>query len=38
VDFTVEELVNLIRALFADSEKRDGAIERIERGRGDGAE
>ena len=32
IDFTTDELVNLIRALFADSEKRDKAIERVERG------
>ena len=30
VDFTTQELVSLLRALFADSEKRDHAIERIE--------
>jgi centromere/kinetochore protein ZW10 len=32
IDFSTAELVGLIRALFADSEKRDNAIERIERG------
>lgn len=32
IDFTTSELVSLIRALFADSEKRDDAIERIEKG------
>jgi hypothetical protein len=32
VDFSTAELVGLVRALFADSEKRDAAIERIERG------
>jgi len=34
VDFTTGELVSLLRALFADSEKRDDAIERIEQGAG----
>lgn len=32
IDFTTDELVSLVRALFADSEKRDNAIERIEKG------
>ena len=32
IDYTSEELVGLIMALFADSEKRDKTIERIERG------
>jgi hypothetical protein len=32
VDFTTEELVGLVKALFADSPKRDTTIERIERG------
>ena len=32
VDFSTAELVGLLRALFADSEKRDAAIERIEKG------
>lgn len=32
IDFSTDELVSLIRALFADSEKRDNAIERIEQG------
>ena len=32
VDFRPDELVTLIKALFADSEKRDKAIESIERG------
>jgi len=36
IDFTTEELVRLIRALFADSEKRDGVVERIEAGAGGG--
>ncbi|WVQ85149.1 hypothetical protein IAT38_007314 [Cryptococcus sp. DSM 104549] len=31
VDFTVEELVGLVRALFASSDKRDGVVERVER-------
>jgi centromere/kinetochore protein ZW10 len=37
VDFTTEELVNVIKALFADSPKRDAAIERIEKGVPQGA-
>ncbi|RXK40688.1 hypothetical protein M231_01939 [Tremella mesenterica] len=32
VDFSTQELVGIIRALFADSEKRDAAIEKVERG------
>lgn len=32
VDFSTAELVGLVRALFADSEKRDKAVERIESG------
>lgn len=32
IDFSTDELISLVRALFADSEKRDDAIERIERG------
>ncbi|RSH89597.1 hypothetical protein EHS25_002148 [Saitozyma podzolica] len=32
VDFTTDELTNVVRALFADSPKRDAAIERIEKG------
>lgn len=32
VDFTPDELIGLLKALFADSEKREKAIERIERG------
>ncbi|OCF34945.1 hypothetical protein I317_06287 [Kwoniella heveanensis CBS 569] len=31
VDFTSDELVGLVRALFASSEKRDGVVDRIER-------
>ncbi|WVQ94095.1 hypothetical protein IAU59_001173 [Kwoniella sp. CBS 9459] len=31
VDFTPDELVGLVRALFASSEKRDGVVDRIER-------
>ncbi|WVR03235.1 hypothetical protein IAU60_000226 [Kwoniella sp. DSM 27419] len=31
VDFTPDELVGLVRALFATSEKRDGVVDRIER-------
>ena len=32
VDFSTSELVGLVRALFANSEKRDTTIERIESG------
>jgi centromere/kinetochore protein ZW10 len=32
IDFTPDELISLLKALFADSEKREKAIERIERG------
>lgn len=32
IDFTPDELIGLLKALFADSEKREKAIERIERG------
>jgi prophage maintenance system killer protein len=32
IDFTSDELISLLKALFADSEKREKAIERIERG------
>ena len=32
VDFGTAELVGLVRALFANSEKRDEAIRRIEKG------
>ncbi|ORX34895.1 hypothetical protein BD324DRAFT_682822 [Kockovaella imperatae] len=38
IDFTTDELVRLIRALFADSEKRDQAIDKIEKGLGEAAE
>lgn len=32
IDFTPDELISLLKALFADSEKREKAIERIEQG------
>lgn len=32
MDFTTAELIGLVRALFADSPKRDTAIEKIETG------
>lgn len=31
IDFTSVELANLVRALFASSEKRDAVVQRIER-------
>jgi len=37
IDFTTDELISLLRALFADSEKRDQAIAKIERGAGGAA-